>query len=595
MKKLSLLLWVFGISIFCTAGYTVTQIVIGKPLCKTSAQGQLEVTVIDDNGNPVPNIKVKGHFPSEFGSKYSMTIYGITDRNGKVTLKGLFEDILAYAIVEKQDYYEGCIRFDYPSNLKYDKKGKRVYLPYRDSGIVILRKVIDPVPLWDGEIRLELVDKLKGRMGFDFLKGDYVKPYGTGEIADCYFSGPRSDIQRSIVSMIFINPGDGIQWVENGSPYSELPSSHYASDSGYIPKLDKLGKGIYFFRIRSQNGKNGIYGRINSYRSARGNNLNFTYVLNPTGSRNLEMDQRYGRSVKIGEPWKPLGRGARADLLFKVVDPQGNPIPKMDCSFYQPSDDEHFPRGAEMQWVSNANGMSPLFHNWIYNKMEFRVAESDRNYYTTQILHYPDTLHYDESGKEVWKPWTDTIVIVPKMKIKPVKAKEVDFKAAFTPLPGMRLPYDILMNQPVYPYGDGKVTDCYLSGTRKLASDTEYEYTMTLEFAKPWEGIKPRPKIVEPPDYSFSFKGEYKIPEEGFQSKWTFTKRLRRDKCVSDRFIEDYYIRFRTKKDSQGRVTKGEFGTFNCYFVDFDSNGSMQFSVFLSLNPDGENNIEFIR
>lgn len=177
-------------------------------------------------------------------------------------------------------------------------------------------------------------------IGFDLMVGDWVPPYGKGQVPDFHFQLdelPRRMITNwwgtnarphpltdNKLTISFSNAGDGIQSVFaplRGT--SELRLPRQAPPDGYEPVLSKhnydeiLGveKGStqvrrhtdfqkdqnYFFRVRTQKDTQGnivsaLYGKIDGdFNDGHfiGRNLSFTYYLNPEpNSRNMEFDPK---------------------------------------------------------------------------------------------------------------------------------------------------------------------------------------------------------------------------------------------------------------------------------------------------------------
>lgn len=181
---------------------------------KTYANGTIHVTVIDESGNPMPGIQVKGYFPSEFTDERTLNVFQKTDTQGNAIIKGRIESNELSVTAKKSDYYWAKKHFEYPYKLKY-KGREKIYLPYTDSATLILRPMKDPVPLYQGNNENAVIPNNNG--GYDLLKNDWVKPYGKGEVADCYFTTVRPDsrFRKTTSDMRFPNPGDGAIFVSD--------------------------------------------------------------------------------------------------------------------------------------------------------------------------------------------------------------------------------------------------------------------------------------------------------------------------------------------------------------------------------------------
>jgi hypothetical protein len=176
------------------------------------------------------------------------------------------------------------------------------------------------------------------------MAGDWVAPYGKGQISDFTFQveimsarwitnwygkSPRPyPLQDNTMKINFSNDGDGFQSAVASGHYLRLPRQ--APLEGYEPTLIKtqydeiigverqntkvqhhtnLDKGQnYFFRVRTKKDAQGnivsalygkIYGDFNNG-SGIGGKVSFTYYLNPEqNSRNMEFDPKRNLSKNL--------------------------------------------------------------------------------------------------------------------------------------------------------------------------------------------------------------------------------------------------------------------------------------------------------
>jgi hypothetical protein len=170
------------------------------------------------------------------------------------------------------------------------------------------------------------------------MAGDWVKPYGKGKISDFIIIVIKEYQDRNNycgeMTITFSNEQDGLYpvpatWVMDNTLSLKLP--HLAPESGYKSRIWKKDSRDlktrtmensgnddqhFYFRIRSHVDNDGtisaLYGKI--YRDIKfsiGNNtrntlvyIEFTYYLNPDGTRNTEFD-----------PQKNLFKSTRYELL----------------------------------------------------------------------------------------------------------------------------------------------------------------------------------------------------------------------------------------------------------------------------------------
>jgi hypothetical protein len=228
-----------------------------------------------------------------------------------------------FRVGDKRFYFGGGGTY-YPTN---EVKGK--WLPWNPTLEVKAKRVLNPVPMYAKRVQssFKLLNP-KDSPAFDLVKGDWVKPYGDGEVADFIFSGIYTvtgktrfgnmmiDTSESSLSVTFLNEDDGIQ-VFRAPPQrgSALRLPYLAPKTGYnnIEKQQKLGgttdpsKGEldenlnYFFRVRTKKNDKGeivsaLYGKIYGpveFGLKDEFSVKFTYYLNPEpNDRNTEFDTK---------------------------------------------------------------------------------------------------------------------------------------------------------------------------------------------------------------------------------------------------------------------------------------------------------------
>jgi hypothetical protein len=262
---------------------------------------KVTLKVVDQTGQPVAGAKAG---VGNGISKFEMS--GLTDTNGifVASHRDAFENLAFYA--EKSGYY--------PFQMTYHKG--RNYKPeiWNPTQSVILKKIINPIPMYAKRINSEPPVDSKP-VGYDLMIGDWVAPYGKGVNTDIIFT--REYNHKSLqdydykLTVSFPKQGDGIQEIVNPSYYlhsrgSALRSLEEAPQDGYQPQLIRLnishpGQPLvfdynedrcYYFRVRTKIDDNGNivsthYGKI------YGDFMQFSYYFNPTpNSRNVEFDPK---------------------------------------------------------------------------------------------------------------------------------------------------------------------------------------------------------------------------------------------------------------------------------------------------------------
>jgi hypothetical protein len=240
-------------------------------------------------------------------SRASESITGFTDGNGGFKASHRDRSISLSLAVQKDGFYQNYVV------VELGPASRREPIKWIPTVTILLKKIVQPIPMYAKKIRAAETPQIKNRtMGYDFIIGDWIAPYGKGLKADITFldefhgKAPYDYLSKLTVS--FPNAGDGIQ--EFDVPYpvmqgSQLRSAHQAPPAGYQPQLIKEASAHpgqpnkpsdydesrgYFIRVQTildSNGnvKSALYGKI------YGDFMQFTYYLNPTpNDRNMEFD-----------------------------------------------------------------------------------------------------------------------------------------------------------------------------------------------------------------------------------------------------------------------------------------------------------------
>ena len=311
------------------------------PIFAVADTAKLSVYVCDSaTGEPLKDAKVTAWFDVNIGWRAwsemtpIVTDVKVTDGKGVCHLSGKTNTGKASVEVREppSGYYKangGSVEF----------KSKSLFGTWRPDNVVVtvaLDRVEKPVPLHvrnlsfpPGKLVEEMSDMEKGPVSYDFLKGDWLPPWGSGEFADVVFRRlPREDCGvgvngrgqtnqsfRDVVSVDF--PGDGNGMVETSvSATSELKirlsstmgfKSHYEQSCGRGKDLQAYRmrdeRKCFCFRIRTKYDEKGnvvegyygkIYGDVVMEWSYLGvSRVGFLYYLNPTpNDRNLEWDMK---------------------------------------------------------------------------------------------------------------------------------------------------------------------------------------------------------------------------------------------------------------------------------------------------------------
>lgn len=278
-------------------------------------EGRVTIHVVGEDGLPIAGAKANIQFAvaapgGGLGSEKVVNVDGLTDTNGICVLSGNGDDAYVGAAVLKDGYYGAS---GYRIQFTNSQLGR--WQPWNPTIEVALQKRGVQVPMYARRVdEIKIPDEDKP-VGFDLEIGDWVAPFGKGEIADFLFkydSKPEPTVPvREIppydvtLTLSFSNDGDGIQsiFVPRRGGHSGLRLPRQAPADGYQPVLirheakergqmaysDFRDDQNYFFRVRTKKDAQGnivsaLYGKIHGdfNHAAAGGKLAFIYYLNPT-------------------------------------------------------------------------------------------------------------------------------------------------------------------------------------------------------------------------------------------------------------------------------------------------------------------------
>ena len=263
----------------------------------------IKLHVVDDEGQPVEKAKVDMGFLLGQGGN---AVDGLTDSKGyfEATENGIFG---VKIFVEKVGYYESKYRTGYG-----DQELTLLFREKKNPIAMYAKKIKILAPIYDKEF------------GYDLVKGDYVKPYGKGEVSDFIFrvQYDEKDFWHSDyhLSVKFSNPNDGLVpfFIEHSE--SEYKSDYFTPETGYkneweFKRISRKGKADdtnlnkkrnYYLRVRTEVNEDGAvesayYGKI------YGEFPGIMHYLNPEpNDRNIEFGRNLlsdlANNEKVREP-----------------------------------------------------------------------------------------------------------------------------------------------------------------------------------------------------------------------------------------------------------------------------------------------------
>lgn len=288
-------------------------------LTASAATARLTVRVIDEAGSPVPNAEVRAstfshHVTGElFGEDKYSNVSTVTDGSGIASLEfSSPTGDIGFGPRKTGYYYDRGLDFQFSSI-----QGGQ-WQPWNPTFEVVLKPILNPIPLYAKEVDLLSLPEQDTPMGYDLQLGGWVGPRGKGTNTDLVFNFHRqfTNVMQPFalsVDITFPNDGDGLLAVSVPKRQGSVLRMRTAPEAGYTNGLTKhifrttpqtpIDTGVddnqnYFFRVRTSktNGQitSAMYGKFygDIELSAFGK-LRFTYYLNPTpNSRNLEFNTK---------------------------------------------------------------------------------------------------------------------------------------------------------------------------------------------------------------------------------------------------------------------------------------------------------------
>ena len=281
--------------------------------------------VVDQDGNPVEEARIRGAFWTGGGMNDYVPVDGLTNTNGEYVAEGKSRYKLRYT-VSKDGYYStnGEVVYVNTRSVPAVKDGK--WQPYGTKRTIILKQVMNPlnkgrlyglkdfaVPVFDEWI------------GFDFEQYAFLPPYGNGVYADAMLRfalyRPSKKEYHMKMEVSFTNQPYAGAYTMIKEQFSELQNVYIANTNADYksvlvysydrfpdkrPIVNKLSKEEYLvFRTRTKVDTDGnlisarygvLYGEW-SFVGPRGMNIPFV-IFNPTPN-DVNLEGSYDRCSRI--------------------------------------------------------------------------------------------------------------------------------------------------------------------------------------------------------------------------------------------------------------------------------------------------------
>lgn len=167
--------------------------------------------------------------------------------------------------------------------------------------------------------------------------------------------------------------------------------------------------------------------------------------------------------------------------------------------------------------------------------------------------------------------------------------------------------FDLMKNDFVEPLGSGLVADLYLSVDEELGETDFFETRLSIRFPNEGDGLA---EFIADPSEGSALRSVHQAPSDGYEPGKTIVNGLyriddagvgypQREQRTIRRDDMNYYIRVRTKQDSEGRVVSAQYGKIYGDFALFGHRDPEKYTIKLGscyyLNPtSNDRNVEAV-
>ncbi len=267
----------------------------------------LTIRVVDESRVPIKNAQASIWAQD---TVKELQRVGAVDEQGVLSAKMPAFGVLYYSAANV-GFYSAWSEYHFkPKAMKGDSStwSSLRWEPWNPTVDVVLKAKGPLIPMYAKRIRTIELPAPGRDIGYDFERGDWVAPHGTGKTSDLIFTGTGKVANGSYrLKWTFSNPGDGIRVVPpDQGARSELKSPKEAPADGYAPGLEINSEGrvssgdgpigerpaCFVFRVRTVLDEKGKVVRA-QYGKMYPEQLNVVYYLNPVpNSRSLEYDPK---------------------------------------------------------------------------------------------------------------------------------------------------------------------------------------------------------------------------------------------------------------------------------------------------------------
>ena len=238
-KNIFLICCMVTLQLFANAAQAIRKSSEYRNARRNGAMAEIHLRVVDDMGEFVTNASIRAvmHLSA---SEYSM--FGTTDTNGVYVAKGKTDGNYIEFFVGKDGYYGSKAKVVYASMTEPHKVKDGKWQPYGEELTLVLKPIKNPIKLKSVPVKEFLfTSSVCEWVGYDIEKNDFIKPNGSGEIADfeVYLDWDKiysiNDSKQIGFKIRFIEEGAGF-YVQPLDQMSKLPTPYFAETNRVFEK-----------------------------------------------------------------------------------------------------------------------------------------------------------------------------------------------------------------------------------------------------------------------------------------------------------------------------------------------------------------------
>ena len=238
-KNIFLICCMVTLQLFANAAQAIRKSSEYRNARRNGAMAEIHLRVVDDMGEFVTNASIRAvmHLSA---SEYSM--FGTTDTNGVYVAKGKTDGNYIEFFVGKDGYYGSKAKVVYASMTEPHEVKDGKWQPYGEELTLVLKPIKNPIKLKSIPVKeFLLTSAVCEWVGYDIEKNDFIKPNGSGEIADfeVYLDWDKiysiNDSKQIGFKIRFIEEGAGF-YVQPLDQMSKLPTPYFAETNRVFMK-----------------------------------------------------------------------------------------------------------------------------------------------------------------------------------------------------------------------------------------------------------------------------------------------------------------------------------------------------------------------